>query len=206
VSVPWASIIAGTTAVFSAAATGGAWLAARRANTTAEAVARIETARWHADLTPELRVTMERAGDGLATLSVHLAGPLPLGRLDEIRVVVVPSDDADRTVDPSGRLTREQVDAQVWGPYRFQRGVDGADAAGRTVAPFSLRVGAGRPFSVERTSPPTWMRDEGADRQWEQMWLNKPTRLVFTCARDGLEPWTVPYEVTVPQSSQVRFL
>ncbi|MEV7737826.1 hypothetical protein AB0O75_38130 [Streptomyces sp. NPDC088921] len=61
-----ASIIAGTTAVFSAVATGGAWLAARPANTTAEAVARIERERWHADLTPQFRVNIERVASDRA--------------------------------------------------------------------------------------------------------------------------------------------
>ncbi|GGJ63304.1 hypothetical protein [Streptomyces brasiliensis] len=54
--IPWSSLIAGTTAVFSAVATGGAWMAARRANATAEAVARIERDRWHADYSRALPV------------------------------------------------------------------------------------------------------------------------------------------------------
>uniref|UniRef100_A0AAU3IEI0 Uncharacterized protein n=1 Tax=Streptomyces sp. NBC_01393 TaxID=2903851 RepID=A0AAU3IEI0_9ACTN len=75
---PWASIIAGSTAVFSAVATGGAWLAARRANATADAVARIERDRWHADLLPQFSVRIEMGEGDRATLSIRLVGPLPL--------------------------------------------------------------------------------------------------------------------------------
>ncbi|MGV9243588.1 hypothetical protein [Streptomyces sp. NPDC003710] len=201
---PWASIIAGTTAVFSAVATGGAWMAARRANSTADAVARIERERWHADLTPQFRVTLDRTSDRTATLSVHLAGPLPLGQLDEIRVQVKPSDDMDRTPRLPGPPTAEQVAAHVWGPYKFTHGANGADVDGQTVESFALRVGVGRPFSVEKTSPPHWQ--EGSDRaeRWRDLWLNKPMRLVLTCRREGLEPWVVPYEVAVPQAPRVR--
>ncbi|MFJ4829437.1 hypothetical protein ACIP79_05850 [Streptomyces sp. NPDC088747] len=113
---PWASLIAGTTAVFSAVATGGAWLAARRANATADAVARIERERWHADLTPQFRVTLEPRYDGdRAGLILHLAGPLPLGRLDEIRVEVAQSNDVDYTapVAAGQRVEPEQMAAQL---------------------------------------------------------------------------------------------
>ncbi|GAX52844.1 hypothetical protein [Streptomyces olivochromogenes] len=203
---PWASIIAGTTAVFSAVATGGAWLAARRANATADAVARIERDRWHAELTPQFRITLERTNNRTDRLSVHLAGPLSLGSLDEIRVVVMSSDDMDRAPRLAGPPTQDEVDAQVWGPYRFTHGADGADVDGRTIAPFALRVGAGRPFSIEKTSPPPWQ--EGSDRveRWRDQWLNKPMRLVLTCRRGGLDPWVVPYEVEVPQAPRVRTL
>lgn len=201
---PWASIIAGTTAVFSAVATGGAWMAARRANSTADAVARIERDRWHADLTPQFRVTIERTEGDRATLSVHLAGPLPLHHLDEIRVEVVPSDDMDRTPRLAGPPTAEQVAAQVWGPYRFSHGANGADVDGRTVEPFALQVGTGHPFSVERTRPPHWQEGDDREARWRDQWLNKPMRLVLACRRDGFEPWVVPYEVDVPQAPRVR--
>ncbi|MFD3418848.1 hypothetical protein [Streptomyces decoyicus] len=204
--IPWSSLVAGTTATFSAIATYGAWMAARRANATADAVARIERDRWHADLTPSFTITIERTSDRTATLSVHLAGPLPLQRLDEIHIRVVPSDDADRTSRLPNGPSQEDLNAQVWGPYRFTHGADGADINGQTVAPFSLRVGAGRPFSVEKTWPPRWIRGDSTAQQWTDQWLNMPVRLILTCIREGFNQWTVPYEVEVPQAPRVRHL
>lgn len=203
---PWSSIIAGTTAVFSAVATGGAWMVARRANSTAEAVARIERDRWHADLTPQFRVTIGRTEGDYATLSVHLTGPLPLGHLDTIRVEVIASDDMDRTPRFAGGPTQEQVDAQVWGPLRFVPHVDDADGNGQVISGLSLRVGAGRPLALERTRPPVWQEGNDREARWRDQWLNKPMRLVLTCRRDGFDPWVVPHEVDVPQAPRVRHL
>ncbi|WP_367324742.1 hypothetical protein [Streptomyces sp. HUAS ZL42] len=201
---PWASIIAGSTAVFSAVATGGAWLAARRANSTAEAVARIERERWHADLTPQFNVTIERGDGDRATLSVHLAGPLPLGYLDEISIRVAQSDDMDYTPTLPGGATPEQVAAHVWGPYRFVPRVNDADENGQVMPGFPLRVGAGQPRALERTRSPLWWEGNDREARWRDKWLNKPMRLVLTCHRDGFDQWVVPYEVDVPQAPRVR--
>ncbi|SEC88780.1 hypothetical protein SAMN05216489_01884 [Streptomyces sp. 3213] len=203
---PWSSIIAGTTAVFSAIATGGAWLAARRANSTAEAVARIERERWHAELTPQFRVTLERGDGDRATLSVHLAGPLPLHHLDEIRVEVKQSDDMDYTPTLAGGPTLEQVNAQVWGPYRFVPRVNDADENGQVMPGFPLRVGAGRPLAMERTRPPHWQEGNDREARWRDKWLNKPMRLVLICRRDDFAPWEVPYDLDVPEAPRVRIL
>ncbi|MFF1628928.1 hypothetical protein [Streptomyces sp. NPDC058272] len=189
---PSASVIAGSTAVFSAVATGGAWLAARRANATADAVARIERDRWHADLLPQF--------------SVRLVGPLPLCHLDEIRVEIAQSDDMDYTPRLAGGPTEEQVAAQVWGPLRFVPGSDGADRTGHTVVPFALAVGRGRPFALERTRSPFWWEDDDREERWRDKWLNLPMRLVLSCRREGFDPWTVPYEVDVPEVPRVRFV
>lgn len=202
---PWASIIAGTTAVFSAVATGGAWMAARRANSTADAVARIERDRWHADLTPQFRVTLEprRNGDS-PRLIVHLAGPLPLGRLDEIRVGIAQSDDVDYAAPLAvgQRVEPEQLAAQLWGPYKFLRRANGVESDGKTVGPFALAVGKGRTFTLTRTDAPPWWRGNDAEARWRVRWLGKPVRLVLTCRRDGFEPWVVPCEVEIPVEPQ----
>ena len=203
---PWASIIAGSTAVFSAVATGGAWLAARRANATADAVARIERDRWHTDLLPQFSARIEMGEGDRATLSVRLVGPLPLCHLDEIRVEVAQSDDMDYTPRLAGGPTEEQVAAQVWGPLRFVPGSDGADRNGHTVVPFALTVGRGRPFALERTRSPLWWDGNDREERWRDKWLNLPMRLVLTCRREGFEPWTVPYEVDVPEAPRVRFV
>ncbi|SFE34316.1 hypothetical protein [Streptomyces mirabilis] len=143
-----------STAALSAVATVGTWLAAHRSAKTADTVARIEQDRWHAGLLPQFQITIERAEGDRATLSVRLVGPLPLCHLDEVRLKVVPSDDMSRTVTFTGGPSQEQVDAQVWGPLRFTPGADGAGVTGQSVAPFSLQVGTGRPFSLERRRAP----------------------------------------------------
>jgi hypothetical protein len=202
---PWASIIAGTTAVFSAVATGGAWMAARRANSTAEAVARIERDRWHADLTPQFRVTLEPKRDA-ADLIVHLTGPFPLHHLDEIRVEVTHSDDRDHGTPPDGRrrVDPDEWAAQLWGPYELlATGRNEVAADGRTAGPFALALGNGRTFPLTRTDPPPWWTHREAEAGWRARWLGKPVRLVFTCRRDGFEPWVVPYEVEIPVEPQV---
>ncbi|MFF7870510.1 hypothetical protein ACFZCT_29125 [Streptomyces qaidamensis] len=205
-SIPWADIGTVSTAGLSAIATWGAWLAARRSAKTAETVARVERQRWHADLTPQFNITIERGEGDRATLSVRLAGPVPLRRLDEIAIRIVSSDDMDRTARLPGGPTQEELDAQVWGPYRFTHGADGADTDGRTVAPFALEVGTGRPFSIERTRPPRWQEGPDAERHWRDQWVNAPVRLVLTCTREEFEPWVVPCEVEVPGEVTVRWL
>ncbi|MFE1841656.1 hypothetical protein [Streptomyces sviceus] len=203
--IPWGTIGALSTAALSTVGAFGAWRAAHRSATTADTVARIEQDRWHADLLPQFDLSLEDREGDRATLRVRLAGPLPLCHLDEIRIEIVQSDDMSRTVTLPGGPTQEEVDAQVWGPMRFTHGADGADVSGKTVAPFSLEVGTGRPFSVERTRPPHWQ--EGNDRadRWREQWLNTPMRVVLTCKREGFKSWVVPRDIEVPESARVRW-
>jgi hypothetical protein len=205
-SIPWTDIGTVSTAGLSAIATWGAWRAAARSAKTANTVARIERQRWHADLTPQFDIRIESSEGGRTTLSVRLVGPVPLERLDEIVIRIVSSDDMDRTVRLPGGPTQADVDAQVWGPCRFSQGADGADENGQTVNPFSLRVGTGRPFSIERTRHPRWQVGADAERRWRGEWMNKPMRMVITCRREEFEPWVVPYEVEIPQATRTRWL
>lgn len=204
--IPWGNVASFSTAGLSTVAAFGAWFAARRSGRTADTVARIEQDRWHADLLPQFNISIEDREGDRATLSVRLAGPLPLCHLDEIRVEIVQSDDMSRVATLPGEPTQEQLDAQVWGPIRFTHGADGADVDGRTVAPFSLEVGKGRPFSIERTRPPHWQQGDDRDAGWRDQWLNKPMRVVLTCRREGFKEWVVPRDVEVPQSPRVRWL
>lgn len=205
-SIPWGDIATFSTAALSAVAAAGAWRAAHRSAKTAKTVARIEEDRWHAELMPQFDIAIERGAGDRATLSVRLAGPLSLRRLDEIRIEVVQSDDMSYTARTPGPPTQAELDAQVWGPLRFTHGADGADVDGKTVAPFALEVGKGRPFSIERTRPPHWQEGNDRDARWRDQWLNTPMRLVLTCKRDGFKNWVVPFEVEVPQSPRMRWL
>jgi hypothetical protein len=202
--IPWGAIASFSTAGLSVVAAFGAWRAAHRSAETADAVARIEQDRWHADLLPQFDITFGPFEGDRATLSVHLQGPVPLCQLDEIRIEIVQSDDMSRVVTLPGGPTQEQVDAQVWGPIRFTHGADGAPVGGNTVAPFALAVGKGQPFSVERTGPPHWQQGDDRVERWRSQWLNKPMRLVITCRKEGFKPWVVPYRVDVPQRHSFR--
>ncbi|MER5875427.1 hypothetical protein ABT119_05800 [Streptomyces sp. NPDC001910] len=204
--IPWGAVASFATAALSTVAAFGAWRAAHRSAGTADAVARIEQDRWHADLLPQFRIGIERAEGDRATLSVHLVGPLPLCRLDEIRLAIVQSDDMTREARPPGEPTQEQLDAQVWGPFRFSQGADGADVDGRTANPIALEVGAGRPFSIERTRPPHWQQGDDRAARWRDQWINRPMRLVLTCKREGFKSWVVPYEVEIPEGVRVRWV
>ncbi|MFC8201871.1 hypothetical protein ACFUTV_41800 [Streptomyces sp. NPDC057298] len=100
--IPWLEIAGLTAAALSAAAAAGSWKSARTSNATAVTVARIEQDRWHADLLPKFQISIERAEGDRATLSVRLIGPLPLCHLDEIRIVIVSSDDMSRIAHLAG--------------------------------------------------------------------------------------------------------
>jgi len=204
--IPWGTVGALSTAALSTVAAFGAWRAAHRSATTADTVARIEQDRWHADLLPQFDISIERAEGDRATLSIRLAGPLPLCHLDEIRVEIVQSDDMSRIAALPGGPTQEDLDNQVWGPLRFTHGADGADENGKTVTPFSLEVGTGRPFSIERTRPPLWQQGDDRAARWRDQWLNKPMRVVLTCRREGFKEWVVPRDVEVPQSARARWV
>lgn len=203
--IPWGDVASFSAAGLSTVAALGAWFAAHRSGRTADTVARIEQDRWHADLLPQFDISIEDREGDRATLSVRLAGPVPLCHLDEIRIEIVQSDDMSRVATLPGPPSQEELDAQVWGPIRFTHGADGADVDGKTVAPFSLEVGKGRPFSIERTRPPHWQQGDDRDARWRDQWLNKPMRVVLTCRREGFKAWTVPRDVEVPQSPRVRW-
>jgi hypothetical protein len=85
-------------------------------------------------------------------------------------------------------------------------GSDGADRNGQKVAAFTLAVGRGRPFALERTFSPLWWEGNDREARWRDKWLHLPMRLVLTCHREGFEMWTVPYEVDVPEVPQTRFV
>lgn len=199
--ISWGNVASLCAAGLSAVAAAGAWLAAHRSANTADTVARIEQDRWHADLLPQFVLSLGPLEGDRGTLHVHLDGPLPLCRLDEIRLEIVQSDDMSYASTLAGGPSQEELDAQVWGPIRFSHGANGADINGKTVEPFGLAVGRGHPFSVELTRPPRWIVGNDRAEQWRERWAGKPVRMVLTCRRDGFKDWVVPCEVEVPQGT-----
>jgi hypothetical protein len=188
-SIPWGDIATFSTAALSAVATAGAWLAAHRSAKTAEILTRIEHDRRHEERRPQFELTLGGPHRQPATLNVHLAGPDELGEV-EVVSIRVDDDDKDRTMLTPGRdITQADIDAHVWGPFRFTPRVDGADEFGRRLGPFRLKVGRGRPFQMERTQPGRWMEGKTQDL-WQDEYVDHPVRLVITC-RVGDEEWVL---------------
>jgi hypothetical protein len=197
-STHWSDGTTAITAVLSTITAGIALFAADKANKTANTVARIERERWHADLTPDFEITLREESHGHGRLHMYLAGPNPLRSLDEI-TIRVDDDDNDHTLRHPhvGGPTQEQIDAHVWGPWRFLPSSDGAGQDGRTVRPaVSLNVGRGHPFSMERTHHGFWMTGM-TDETWQRQYVDQPIRLIITCRR-GDEEWVVARRVENP--------
>lgn len=194
--VPWGDIATFSTAGFSAVAAGGAWFAAHRANTTANTVARIELARWHAELTPQFDIDLAETGNGQALLTVYLNGPDALRNLDSV-AISVGNDDMERPLlHPEPNLTQADIDAFVWGPFKFTHGGNGTDEHGRGPEPFSLDVGTGTRRAMQRTRPGHWMEGK-TQGMWQGEYVGKPIRLVLTCRR-GDQEWVITRQLENP--------
>jgi hypothetical protein len=147
---------------------------------------RIEEQRRHTDLAPQFEVHLETRSDPQLSpprLSIRLIGPVGLDRLDELSVRIRDDrPDRARHTRPRGPAP-EAVAAQVWGPYRFRAGVDGAEPTGRSVAPVPLEPDEAHLFQMERTLPPSWFADPTG---WETYYpVTAPLRLTLRCRRDG---------------------
>ncbi len=175
----------------------GAWWAARSSSQASAAMTAIERRRWHADLTPRFEVGCRVTSGERAELRVALVGPAGLDRLDRV-TVRIRDDLPGRAPVTSGGPTAEEIARQVWGPYRFVPGVDGADRTGRCVASFGLLLGDWRPLALERTQAPTWSAEPAG---WRRQYDDHPVRLTLMCVREGDERWTVPLEVQVDQGA-----
>ncbi|MFJ1644698.1 hypothetical protein [Streptomyces sp. NPDC088258] len=188
-SIEWNDTLSAAAGIASAVAAFAALYAARQSNATAATLARIEHDRRHEERRPQLEVTLGGRGMQLSTLNVHLLGPDEIGHLDSI-TIRVDNDDQDHTIlNPGAGLTQEEVDAHIWGPYRFTPGVDGADQYGRSIPSFPLTVGRGRSFQMERTHPGHWM--EGMDQnRWQEVYQGTLVRLVISCRR-GDDEWVL---------------
>lgn len=180
-----------------AVAAVGAWWAARSSSQASAAMTAIERRRWHADLTPQFELACQVTTGERAKLRVALVGPAALDRLDRV-TVRIRDDIPGRAPVTSGGPTAEEIARQVWGPYRFVPGVDGADQTGRSVAPFGLLLGDWRPLALERTPSPTWSTDPAG---WRRQYDDHPVQLTLMCVREGDERWTVPLKVQVDQGT-----
>jgi hypothetical protein len=113
-------IVSAVSAAGSAVAAGLAWRAARQSNRTAETLARIETERCHAELTPVLKVRCdEKGGVTSQRLTVTFTGPPGLDGIDALTVAIT-DDSEDRARNRfQGGPSAEKIQEIVWGPVRF---------------------------------------------------------------------------------------
>jgi hypothetical protein len=168
----------------------------------AQALTRIEKHRWHADLTPEFDAGVD--GDRLV---LAFTGPVGLDRLDEVTVTIRDEGGVDRLGRViAGGPTREDVEAHVWGPRRFNTDAkdQALDDTGRSARPHLIReLGSWHPLVLVPSEPPAWSAPTPQDRpaaikSWGEEYAGKPLRLLVTCRREGHEPWHVPLEVDPP--------
>ncbi|MGW4086995.1 hypothetical protein ACWEGS_28585 [Streptomyces sp. NPDC004822] len=158
---------------------------------TAESVARIERDRWHRELTPQLRL---RVDPNQHKIYVRFDGPVALKQLHlhlHIR------DDRDRSEDPvlAGAYTAEQRAAVIWGPYRFQPGIDRADEQGRSAGPFTLAAQDLTLLAVQPTLRPEWFEGPYGEDRWRSQYRTAPLRLWVDCEAEGHNPWRLSFEL-----------
>lgn len=190
-SIHWSDGTNAIAAAASAVAAFAAWFAARRSNATADAVAQIERDRWHTELTPKFDVTATELGPGTNKASLRITLKMPPGLPGLTKAVLRIRDDG-YTHLPLGSVTQEMIDATIYGPYRFEPGIDDASADGRTVTSRPIGLGDWDKFALERTMPPHVDPD-----LWMDTYLEAPVRLSIECHADGHKPWYVTYEVPV---------
>ncbi|MEU8516389.1 hypothetical protein AB0C76_33120 [Kitasatospora sp. NPDC048722] len=200
--VSWAEGLSTGAALFSAAAAGlalkisnSATKAAEASTTTAQAVAAIERQRWHHDLTPQISATITEAGSDQANLRLTFEGPASLLRLDAVEISIR-DDGYTHIPSTAGGPSQEDLDAHVWGPYRFKPGIDEASADGRSVPAVPVELGAWRQLLLERTRPPLW-QGPNSDGYWRSQYDGAPVRLWVRCRREGHEPWLLTLNVPV---------
>ena len=170
-----------------------AWRAAREAATAATALTKLEQGRWHNELTPRFTTTATKTPEGRVRLVMALDGPAALDRLDQL-TVTIRDDTTDHRSRLAGGPTEEQIAAQIWGPYRFTPGVDGADHTGRAAAPIRLLLGDDRPFQLEPSTPPPWWAED--PEAWRAQYATAPIRLAVRCRHnDNDHEWNVPIEI-----------
>jgi hypothetical protein len=155
--------------------------------------------RRHTELTPVFLLGGEILSNGQAALTLQLLGPPGLVGVDRI-TVSVRDDSRDRSGGVMGH-TPEEIERQIWGPFRFMPGVDGADRDGRTLAPFPLELGNYRRLEMIPTVGPPWLEDPDS---WHALLDLPEIRLSLKCEREGYDSWIVPVSVAPRERLRVH--
>ena len=104
--------------------------------------------------------------------------------------------------------TREEIKAQVWGPYRFRPGTGPddflADAGGRVTAyEAELPVGEELPHLLERTRPSAWAKSM-TQQQWNEQ-RGPVIRLAPEAWHADHGQWVLPCEIDLSADHDSRY-
>ena len=202
--VTWAAVGAVGSVLAAGVAAWAAWLSrssAREANAAAGTLAAIERDRRRDELTPEFDITCTVRDTSTDTADMHVAlRPGRLERLDEVTITILDETGADHWARGlPGGITQEEAEAFVWGGWEFNTGASKQVVSNRTtrVRPYSLVTGKNWDvLSLRRTRPGHWM-SATTQEAWREQHEDRPIRLLFTCRRDGYEPWIVQRDIEV---------
>lgn len=199
-----ADTVQATVAALALPFAGAAWLAAhrsanqaRRSARSAEVLSEIETRREHRDMFPQVDISTARdQGATQFRLVIRLNGPDVLDHLDSF-VVSIRDDGDPHPPNPETGITQEDIDQQIWGPYRLSIASTATDQWGRASTPVPLSVGDEWSCAIETTDPPRWANSVA----WQQQYSRAPIRLELRCVREGFKPWTLRREIQKPSTS-----
>ncbi|MBB6000145.1 hypothetical protein [Streptomonospora salina] len=165
------------------------WRNARHAGTKAA----IETHRQHAELTPVFRTTCHAQNKHSVLLELMLAGPVGLDGLDRVEAMLA-DPVPDRQPVIAGGPTQQELDDQVWGPYRFMLSTTGV-VSHRTAEAQDVRPNTPIRFRLEQTPAPHW----AIPAHWAEFYGRKPVLVTLDCYKDGFNPWRVERQAVVMQ-------
>ncbi|GAB2520698.1 hypothetical protein [Nocardiopsis aegyptia] len=166
---------------------GAAWAAANAARRSADSAATLadnDAARRRDELTPAFALTCQAQSERRAVLTLTLASPVGLEGLDRVEVAI--ADPVPDRHPVAGGPTQEQLDAQVWGPYRFVTSTTGVTGHGTAQAEH-VRPHTPVHLALERTLAPAWVADPAV---WEEEAAGRPLLITLVCHRAG-HAWRV---------------
>lgn len=134
---------------------------------------RRDAARYHDEREPQVQVAVRRKYGDRAVLEVTVTGPRSLKRLDTLQVRL--EDDHPRSPVVAGGPTQEDLDAQLWGPYRLSEG------DGRTAELTDVAVGQLYTLWLTATTAPRWTPPE----HWRQDQEGAPVFVTVACLSGG---------------------
>ena len=188
-----------TTAIASAVAGVGAWLAATwalksssRAAAATASLSAIERDRRWTELTPKFRFTLTEGQNGIddeGRLEVLLLGPTGLDYLDEVVIQIVDEKGATGADSRPVEASETEASLVVWGPWEFSTSTNSQVSDKRTTVPRRYSRVTGKNWAdlaLNRTQPEHWMID--TPEMWRQQRIEN-LRLAITCRRGPYPEW-----------------
>ncbi|UOE21397.1 hypothetical protein NI17_009925 [Thermobifida halotolerans] len=148
--------------------------------------------RRYAELTPALDLEWRAQYGRRGVLVVTMTGPVGLERLDRVEVTVA-DPIPDRAPVIAGGPTQQELDAQVWGPYRFVTSTAHV-ASHRTAQLDQVRVNIPVHLAMERAPAPHWVADFAG---WEEERAGDPVLITLVCHHADHQSWTLHRSVPV---------